>query len=130
MVAAAQNLRNGLSTLITHAAGLQAHELLTIARPDEQPPDRRPARPEKFAGRPGRDYTVIGKGSLVRLVRIPDHLADRLNVGLPSDQCQILSPRESYGMRLTTTESGPNNRVHFSPLQIVYRPARHANLPA
>ena len=70
--------RHGLSTLIAHAVGLRAHELLTIARPAEQPPDRRPARPEKFAGRPGRDYTVVGKGGLVRLVRLPDHLADRL----------------------------------------------------
>ena len=78
MVAAAQNAHNGLSTLIAHAAGLRSHELLTLARPSEQPPDRRPARPEKFAGRPGRDYTVIGKGGLVRLVRLPDHLADRL----------------------------------------------------
>ena len=78
MVAAAQNVRNGLSTLIAHAAGLRAHELFTLARPDEQPPDRRPARPEKFAGRPGRDYTVVGKGGLIRLVRIPHDLADRL----------------------------------------------------
>ena len=78
MVAAAQNARNGLSTLIVHAAGLRAHELFTLARPEEQPPDVRPARPEKFASRPGRDYTVAGKGGLVRLVRIPNHLADRL----------------------------------------------------
>ncbi|MDE0343436.1 MAG: site-specific integrase [Deltaproteobacteria bacterium] len=78
LVAAAQNARNGLSTLIAHAAGLRAHELFTLARPDEQPPDVRPARPEKFAGRPGLDYTVIGKGGLVRLVRIPEHLAERL----------------------------------------------------
>ena len=78
MVAAAQNARNGLSTLIAHAAGLRAHELFTIARPEEQPPDRRPARAEKFAGRPGRDYTVVGKGGLVRLVRLPDDLAGRL----------------------------------------------------
>ena len=78
MVAAAQNARNGLSTLIAHAAGLRAHELLTLARSDEQPPDRRPARPEKFAGRPGPDYTVIGKGGLVRVVRLPDGLAKRL----------------------------------------------------
>ncbi len=78
MVAAAQNARNGLSTLIAHAAGLRAHELLTIARPAEHPPDRRPARPEKFDGRPGRDYTVIGKGGLVRIVRLPHHLAERL----------------------------------------------------
>ena len=40
MVAAAQNARNGLSTLIAHAAGLRSHELLTLARPGEQPPDR------------------------------------------------------------------------------------------
>ena len=78
MVAAAQRRRNALSTLLVHAAGLRAHELFTLARPDEQPPDRRPARPEKFAGRPGRDYTVAGKGGLVRLVRVPDDLADRL----------------------------------------------------
>ncbi|MDE0343877.1 MAG: site-specific integrase [Deltaproteobacteria bacterium] len=78
MVAAAQNARNGLSTLIAHAAGLRAHELFTLARPHEQPHDRRPARAEKFAGRPGRDYTVVGKGGLVRLVRVPDDLSDRL----------------------------------------------------
>ncbi len=78
MVAAAQNARNGLSTLIVHAAGLRAHELFTLARPDEQPPDVRPARPEKFADRPGRDYTVVGKGGLIRVVRVPDDLADRL----------------------------------------------------
>ena len=78
MVAAAQNARNGLSTLIAHAAGLRSHELLTLARPAEQPPDRRPARPEKFDGRPGCDYTVIGKGGLCRLVRLPHQLADRL----------------------------------------------------
>ena len=78
MVAAAQNARNGLSTLIAHAAGLRSHELLTLARPGEQPPDLRPSRPEKFAGRPGRNYTVIGKGGLVRLVRLPHDLADRL----------------------------------------------------
>ena len=78
MVAAAQRGRNALSTLLVDAAGLRAHELFTLARPDEQPPDRRPARPEKFAGRPGRDYTVVGKGGLVRVVRVPDDLADRL----------------------------------------------------
>ena len=78
MVAARQNARNALATLIAYAAGLRAHELLTLARPDERPPDVRPARPEKFDGRPGTDYTVVGKGGLVRLVRIPDDLAARL----------------------------------------------------
>ncbi|MXY17198.1 MAG: site-specific integrase [Acidobacteria bacterium] len=78
MVAAAQRPRNGLATLIAYAAGLRAHELLTLGRPDEQPPDPRPARLEKFDGRPGTDYTVAGKGGLVRVVRIPDDLARRL----------------------------------------------------
>ena len=78
MVAARQTAPNALATLIAHAAGLRAHELLTLARPAEQPPDVRPARPEKLDGRPGTDYTVVGKGGLVRLVRIPDDLAERL----------------------------------------------------
>ena len=78
MVAARQTARNALATLIAYAAGLRAHELLTLARPDERSPDVRPARPEKFHGRPGTDYTVVGKGGLVRLVRIPEDLAARL----------------------------------------------------
>ena len=64
MVTAAQNARNGLSTLIARAAGLRAREPPTLARPDEQPPNRRPTRDSKFAGRPGHDYTVVGKGAL------------------------------------------------------------------
>ena len=78
MVAARQNARNALATLVAYAAGLRAHELLTLARPHERPPDIRPARPEKFDGRPGVDYTVVGKGGLVRLVRVPGDLAARL----------------------------------------------------
>ncbi len=78
MVAARQTASNALATLIAHAAGLRAHELLTLARPAEQPPDLRPARPEKFDGRSGTDYTVVGKGGLIRVVRIPDDLAERL----------------------------------------------------
>ena len=57
---------------------MRAHELLTLARPAERPPDVRPARLEKLDGRPGVDCTVVGKDGLVRLVRIPDVLAARL----------------------------------------------------
>ena len=77
-IAAAQTAPHALATAIAHAAGLRAHELLTLARPDERPPDRRPGRASKFAGRPGLDYTVVGKGGLVRLVRLPHDLAERL----------------------------------------------------
>ena len=99
MVAAAQNARNGLSTLIAHAAGLRAHELFTLARPGEQRADRRPARVEKFAGRPGRDYTVVGKGGLVRIVRLPDHLADRLEARRREEPVRIADRSVHYTSR-------------------------------
>ena len=99
LVAAAQNARNGLSTLIAHAVGLRAHELFTLARPDEQPPDPRPARPEKFAGRPGREYTVIGKGGLVRIVRLPEHLAERLEARRHDQPVQVVDRGIRYRSR-------------------------------
>ena len=77
-VGRAQSTHNALATQIAYAAGLRAHELFTLARPDEQRPDPRPARESKFDGRPGRYYTVVGKGGLVRAVRIPNALAERL----------------------------------------------------
>lgn len=78
LVAAAQNERNGLATEIAHAAGLRAHELLTLARSDERAPDLRPALDTKWAGRDGEIYTVQGKGGLTREVLIPSRLAERL----------------------------------------------------
>lgn len=74
----AQSERNALSTEIAHAAGLRAHELLTLRRASERRPDDRPARAEKFRGRDGVLYTVHGKGGLVRHVLLPRDLADRL----------------------------------------------------
>lgn len=51
--------------------------------PDPRPTGRTAVRSvsvcaSKFAGRPGRDYKVIGKGGLVRIVRLPNDLTDRL----------------------------------------------------
>lgn len=70
---------NALGLEIAHAAGLRAHELLTLARPDEASPDHRPADPEKFAGHEDHSrYIVTGKGGLAREVSIPNHLAERL----------------------------------------------------
>ena len=86
-VAARQDARNALATEIVHASGIRAHELLTLARPDEQPPDDRRGRSHltgtaaegmKFAGRDGVVYTVAGKGGLVREVLLPHDLAERL----------------------------------------------------
>ncbi len=86
-VAARQDSRNALATEIAHASGIRAHELLTLGRPDEQPPDDRRERSHltgtaaegmKFAGRDGVVYTVVGKGGLVREVLLPHGLAERL----------------------------------------------------
>jgi len=70
---------NALGLDISHAAGLRAHELLTLARIGEIQPDERPADPAKFAGRDEHSrYVVTGKGGLSREVSIPNHLAERL----------------------------------------------------
>ena len=87
LVAARQAERNALATEILHASGIRAHELLTLGRREEQPPDDRraqsrltgtPAEGMKFAGRDGVVYTVVGKGGLVREVLLPYRLAERL----------------------------------------------------
>lgn len=69
---------NALATRIAYAAGLRAHELLTLRQASEQPPNLRPALDTKFLGREGERYTVIGKGGLIREVRIPGILAREL----------------------------------------------------
>ena len=74
----AQTPKNALATEIAYAAGLRAHELLTLQPAGERSADQRPALDSKFAGREGERYTVEGKGGLVREVQIPRDLADRL----------------------------------------------------
>jgi integrase len=80
LIAARQTSRNALATEIAHAAGLRAHELLTLQRAHRQAADERPWHQQKFSGiRQGSiSYTVHGKGGLVREVRIPVELARRL----------------------------------------------------
>ena len=80
MVAAAQSERHALATEIAYAAGLRAHELLTLRRAGEQPAStHREWSTERFEGRSDVvRYSVIGKGGLVREVVLPSHLAERL----------------------------------------------------
>ena len=75
-----QDHRKALATEIVYASGIRAHELLTLGRADEQPPDDRrgqsrltgtAAEGMKFAGRNGVVYTVEGKGGLIREVLLP-----------------------------------------------------------
>jgi integrase len=76
-----QREQNALSTEIAYAAGLRAKELITLLPIEERPADIRQNKDpleEKFMGREGQRYSVIGKGGLVREVMIPDNLAERL----------------------------------------------------
>ncbi|MDQ2045101.1 site-specific integrase [Pseudoalteromonas sp. 20-92] len=73
-----QTRKYNLSTQIAYAAGLRAHELLTIARVSERKADSRPVLDSKWLGREGSIYTVKGKGGLIRDVLIPSALATQL----------------------------------------------------
>lgn len=80
LIAARQAPHNALATEIAAAAGLRAHELLTLRRIHHRAPDERPAHALKFEGVRADSiaYTVHGKGGLTREVRIPVELARRL----------------------------------------------------
>lgn len=77
-VSQGQSSKHSLATQIAYAAGLRAHELLTLARNDEREPDRRKALSSKWDGRSGSLYTVVGKGGLKRHVLIPTALVNQL----------------------------------------------------
>lgn len=72
-----QSARNSFSTEIAFEAGLRAHELLTLLPASERPASERPADSLKFRDG-GSRYTVVGKGGLIREVRISTELAVRL----------------------------------------------------
>jgi integrase len=64
-----------LATQIAYAAGLRAHELLTLKLSAEQHKStHRQWSSQRFMGRQGVVYTVIGKGGLIREVMIPNQL--------------------------------------------------------
>jgi len=78
-IAEAQVEHNRLATEIAHGAGLRAHELYTLAPVAEQPAStHREWSDDRFDGREGEIYTVVGKGGLVREVCLPRELAERL----------------------------------------------------
>jgi integrase len=79
LIIQAQTPRNQLATQIASAAGLRAHELLTLRRKKEQAAStHRTWSSDRFTGRSGEIYTVIGKGGLIREVLIPSSLATEL----------------------------------------------------
>lgn len=78
MVQAHQQPHNAFATKVAYEAGLRAKELYTIAKPHEQPADERPWRPDKNVGQPDHRYTVIGKGGLIREIRLSPETARQL----------------------------------------------------
>ncbi len=81
LIQQAQRQKNALSTKIAYAAGLRAHELLTLRPAKEQAADTHRDKEKsahKFKGREGQPYTVKGKGGLTREIIIPNHLAQQL----------------------------------------------------
>lgn len=78
-IAAAQTAKNHLATQIASVAGLRAHELLTLRPKTERAAsNHRQWSSDRFNGRTGEIYTVVGKGGLIREVLILKHLAEQL----------------------------------------------------
>lgn len=102
IIAQAQTPRQALATRIAYAAGLRAHELLTLRRADDQPAStHRDWSHERFEGRPDSvRYTVVGKGGLIREVVLPARLAERL------EACRSERPK-------TVTDRGIRYRRHY-----------------
>jgi len=94
-----QTERNQLATQIAYAAGLRAHELLTLAKANERTPDKRPALDSKWQGRNGELYTVVGKGGLIRHVLIPNTLASQLEQQRLAKPITVVDREINYSQR-------------------------------
>ena len=78
-IAHAQSEANSLATRLAYHAGLRAHELLTLRPAGERAASgHRQWSAERFTGREGDRYTVVGKGGLVREVVLSRELATAL----------------------------------------------------
>jgi integrase len=75
----AQSETNSLATRLAYHAGLRAHELLTLKPAGERAASgHRQWSAERFTGREGDRYTVVGKGGLVREVVLSRELVTAL----------------------------------------------------
>ncbi len=87
LIAKAQTVKNRLATEIAHAAGLRAHELLTLRPQNERAAStHRQWSSHRFYGQTGEVYTVERKGGLIREVLIPFSLAEQL------EACRLPTP--------------------------------------
>jgi predicted phage replisome organizer len=96
-IASAQSERNSLATRIAQSAGLRAHELLTIRPADERRAStHREWSADRFAGRDGEQYTVEGKGGLVREVLLSRELAEKLEATRLAEPRQVSDRGVNY----------------------------------
>jgi integrase len=78
-IAHAQSEANSLATRLAYHAGLRAHELLTLRPAGERiASGHRQWCADRFSGREGDRYTVVGKGGLVREVVLSQELVTAL----------------------------------------------------
>lgn len=74
-----QSLKNRIATEVATSAGLRAHELFTLRRIEERPPSDRNWNENLYIGKSEwKRYTVVGKGGLIREVRLPNNVAKML----------------------------------------------------
>ena len=99
LITQAQTAKNSLSMRIAYAAGLRAHELLTLQPQEERSASQhRQWSSQRFQGRGGKIYTVIGKGGLIREVLIPLSLA----VELESTKLNMPVTQKDRGINYTS----------------------------
>ncbi|MCX2768990.1 site-specific integrase [Pseudoalteromonas sp. B530] len=94
-----QTAKHQLATQIAYAAGLRAHELLTLAKASDRGPDKRPTLDSKWHGRSGELYTVQGKGGLIRHVLIPTTLANKLEQQRIAQPITVVDRKINYLQR-------------------------------
>lgn len=116
-----QQGKNALATKIALAAGLRAHELLTLRCESERPADPQPSAPEKFHMRWGVNYTVIGKSGftqrggswLCRRVMIPALLSNELE-SLRSTEPETVEDRGTCYSSIYAVGGGQRWKNSFS----------------
>ena len=127
-IASAQSEANGLATRLAYHAGLRAHELLTLRPAGERSASgHRQWSADRFAGREGVRYTVVGKGGLVREVLLTRELAEAVEArrleeprlvvdrGVQYVQCYTIGGGRSWSQSFSSAsrrELGFSNGAH------------------
>lgn len=96
-IANAQSETNSLATRLAYHAGLRAHELLTLRPAGERAASgHRQWSAERFTGRDGDRYTVVGKGGLVREVMLSRELVTALEARRLEEPCLVIDRGVHY----------------------------------